>query len=252
VRETWRSHHGTESWENPIHRHLQIIAAALTAAGLSAGIGVSASAADLPPAYAKAPIAPAYNWTGCYLGVHAGGGIIGTSFADNTTSSTDGGGGALAGGQAGCNYQAGQFIFGLEGEGAWSGITDRFHEIIRGFSTTLTGRNRWDADLALRVGFAVDRTFVYGKAGAALGSFEFTDIEIPSHSSHGQSTLSGLLLGAGVEYAFASNWTAKLEYNVIDFAAKDTSFTSSDGPFTESESAKKQIVKVGVNYRFGN
>jgi outer membrane immunogenic protein len=239
-----------------MHRHLKAIVAALTAAGLSAGIGVSASAADLPPApgYAKAPIAPAYNWTGCYVGVHAGGGIIGTSFI-NGTGSTDGGGGALAGGQAGCNYQAGQFVFGLEGEGAWSGITDRFHEISTdGFTETQTGRNRWDADLALRVGFAVDRALVYGKAGAAFGSFEFTDDEsFFSSSSHGQSTtLNGLLLGAGVEYAFASNWTAKLEYNVIDFVAKDISFTSSDGPFTESQSAKKQIVKVGVNYRFGN
>ena len=143
-----------------MQRHLKTIVAALTAAGLSAGIGVSASAADLPPApgYAKAPIAPAYNWTGCYVGGHAGGGIIATSFV-NTTSSTDGGGGALAGGQGGCNYQAGQFVFGVEGEGAWSGITNRFHEIgTAGFSETLTGRNRADADLALRVGFAVDRT----------------------------------------------------------------------------------------------
>jgi outer membrane immunogenic protein len=235
-----------------MQRHMKTIVAALTAAGLSAGIGVSASAADLPPAYAKAPIAPAYNWTGCYLGVHAGGGIIGTSFA-NGTESTDGGGGALAGGQAGCNYQAGQFVFGLEGEGAWSGITDRFREVgTGGFLFTETGRNRWDADLALRVGFAVDRTLVYGKAGAAFGNFEFAQFEAPSDSSHGQSTLNGLLLGAGVEYAFASNWTAKLEYNVIDFVAKDISFTGSNGPFIESESAKKQIVKVGVNYRFGN
>jgi outer membrane immunogenic protein len=237
-----------------MHRHLKTIIAALSAAGLSAGMGTAASAADLPPApgYAKAPIAPAYNWTGCYVGVHAGGGIIGTGFV-NGTGSTDGGGGALAGGQAGCNYQAGQFVFGLEGEGAWSGITDRFHEIATdGFTETQTSRNRWDADLALRVGFAVDRTLVYGKAGAAFGSFEFKNDE-SGFFSHGQpTTLNGLLLGAGIEYAFASNWTAKLEYNVIDFVAKDISFTSTNGPFIDSQSAKMQTVKVGVNYRFGN
>jgi outer membrane immunogenic protein len=235
-----------------MHRHLKTIVAALTTAGLSAGMSAAAFAADLPPAYVKAPLVPAYSWTGCYVGVHAGGGIIGTSFAANGTASTDGGGGALAGGQAGCNYQAGQFVFGLEGEGAWSGITDRFHEVDSDGSTTQTGRNRWDADLAVRVGFAVDRTLVYGKAGAAFGSFEFKEDDSNSFSRSQATTLNGLLLGAGVEYAFASNWTAKLEYNVVDFVAKDVSFSTSNGPFTESESAKKQIVKVGVNYRFGN
>src|SRR5215467_2592256 len=129
-----------------MHSHLKPIVAALSVAGLTAGLGAAASAADLPaaPVYAKAPLVPAYyNWTGCYVGVHAGGGIIGTSFANQVgTASTDGGGGALAGGQAGCNYQAGQLVFGLEGEGAWSGITDRFHATSDG-ELTETGRNRW-------------------------------------------------------------------------------------------------------------
>jgi outer membrane immunogenic protein len=234
-----------------MQRYLKTIVAALSAAGLSAGMGAAAFAADLPPAYAKAPIVPAYNWTGCYVGVHAGGGIIGTGFVTGTAS-TDGGGGALAGGQAGCNYQAGQFVFGLEGEGAWSGITDRFHAHDAVTDQLSTGRNRWDADLGLRVGFAIDRTLVYGKAGAAFGSFEFKRDESGSLSSRGQSTLDGLLLGAGVEYGFASNWTAKLEYNVIDFVNKDISFDRSSLPFTQTFSAKEQIVKVGVNYRFGN
>jgi outer membrane immunogenic protein len=104
----------------------------------------------------------------------------------------------------------------------------------------------------LRVGFAIDRTLVYGKTGAAFGSFEFSSDFSPASFSRGQSTLNGLLLGAGVEYAFASNWTAKLEYDVIDFVAKEISFNSDSGPFTVPESAKKQIVKLGVNYRFGN
>jgi outer membrane immunogenic protein len=103
------------------------------------------------------------------------------------------------------------------------------------------------------VGFAIDRALVYGKAGAAVGNFEFKSGDVGGFSSHGQSTLDGLLLGAGVEYAFAPNWTAKLEYNVIDFVAKDVSFIDESGAtFTNTESAKKQIVKVGMNYRFGN
>jgi outer membrane immunogenic protein len=224
--------------------------AALLAAGLSVALASAVSAADLPPAavYAKAPLAPAYNWTGCYVGAHAGGGLVQTDFVDVFNGQ---GAGGLAGGQLGCNYQTGQFIFGVEGEGAWSDITDRSFFSGAAGSETRTGRNRWDADLSVRVGVAIDRALVYGKTGAALGNFEFKTNE-PTFSSDGQSTLSGLLLGAGFEYGFTPNWTAKLEYNWIGFAIKDVSFATTLGPETIAEGARKQIVKLGVNYRFGN
>jgi outer membrane immunogenic protein len=237
-------------------RMRRLVVASLTAAGLSVGFGGAASAADLPPApvYTKVPIAPVYNWTGCYVGVHAGGGLIETTFIGHVS---DQGGGGLIGGQTGCNYQTGQFVFGVEGEGAWSGMTSRFsQQFFDGASSLESVRNRWDADISLRVGFAIDRTLVYGKAGAALGNFEFKQAEanepFSRSSAHGESTLGGLLLGAGVEYGFAPSWTAKLEYNFIGFADKDVHFNTLSGPETETEAARKQIVKVGVNYRFGN
>jgi outer membrane immunogenic protein len=227
----------------------RFIVASLAAAGLLGGLGAAASAADLPPApvYTKVPIAPAYNWTGCYVGGHAGGGLIESTLVNTINNQ---GAGGLAGGQLGCNYQAGQLVFGLEGEGAWSSITDRFHDVRDGFILS-TARNRWDADLSLRVGFAVDRALVYGKTGAALGNFDFK-FDSTNFFSRGQSTLDGLLLGAGLEYGFTPSWTAKLEYNFIAFAGKDVSFSSSDGPSMVTEAAKKQIVKLGLNYRFGN
>jgi outer membrane immunogenic protein len=229
------------------------------AAGVNAGLGAAALAADniAPlPAYTKAPPV-AYNWTGCYIGVHAGGGLMSDTFI-GTTAET--GGGGLAGGQAGCNYQAGQFVFGIEGEGAWSGITNRFAVIVPVVNTSnvSTTRNLWDADLAVRLGFAIDRALIYGKVGAAVGSFDFRADNSDSFVTffeRGHSTLSGLLLGGGLEYAFAPNWSAKLEYDFIDFVGKDVRFDAiSNGfPFTQTltDSARKQIVKVGVNYRFG-
>jgi outer membrane immunogenic protein len=229
--------------------------AIVVAAGATAGIGSAALAADVAapfPAYTKAPAA-AYNWTGCYIGVHAGGGVMNDTWIGTTTAT---GGGGLAGGQAGCNYQSGQFVFGLEGEGAWSGIRDDFN-LVEGnlFSSFQSVRNRWDADLAVRLGFAIDRALVYGKMGAALGNFEFANTNTNPFLLHGQSTLVGLMLGAGLEYAFAPNWSAKLEYDFIDFVGKDVRFDgmNDEGPFTEilTVSARKQIVKVGVNYKFG-
>ncbi len=228
------------------------VAAALTAAP-------TAFAADMPAqaVYAKVPVPAVHDWTGCYLGLHAGGGVMNDTFV-GTTSAT--GGGGLAGGQAGCNYQAGQFVFGLEGEGAWSGITDRFNEIvpppIDDFSIVTTTRNRWDADLAVRLGFAIDRALIYGKVGGAVGSFDFRNGGVsgttPS-SSNGHATFDGLLLGGGLEYAFAPNWSAKIEYDFIDFVGKDVRFDINDngvrGSDTLTHSAMQHIVKVGVNYR---
>ena len=49
--------------------------ALLAVAGLSVGLGQIASAADLPvkaPVYTVPVAAPAYNWTGFYVGAHAG------------------------------------------------------------------------------------------------------------------------------------------------------------------------------------
>jgi outer membrane immunogenic protein len=187
------------------------------AVGLNVGISSLAFAADMPaqaPICTKAPVA--YNWTGCYIGVQAGGGLLS---AETFTGPNNNWG---SGGQAGCNYQAGQFVFGFEGEGAWSGITDLVVDDVSTQFNHVTVRNRWDADLAVRLGLAIDRTLVYGKAGAAFGSFDFgqsgVDVDGNPFFSHGQSTLGDLLPGAGLEYTFAM----------------------------------KSVVKVGVNYKFGN
>jgi outer membrane immunogenic protein len=84
----------------------------------------TAHAADLAvkaPVY-KAPIVAPFSWTGFYAGIEGGGGWSKESWLDN-----NGGGftsdfkanGAILGGQAGYRWQTGQFVFGVEGTGAW-------------------------------------------------------------------------------------------------------------------------------------
>src|SRR5688572_22458425 len=95
-----------------------VCVAAFSAAGVW-----NAYAADLPVARPAAVVAPVLVWTGCYVGVHGGGGVIG-----------GGGGGAIAGGQIGCNYQTGRLVFGLEAEGFWSSLEDTTGEARRHYS----------------------------------------------------------------------------------------------------------------------
>ena len=46
--------------------------------------------------------------------------------------------------------------------------------------------------------------------------------------------------GTGAEYALWDNWTAKIEYSMMDFG--------NSGPFTDN---KFNIINAGINYRFG-
>ena len=247
----------------------------------------TALAADLPM---KAPpmMAPvsAFSWTGCYIGAHVGGGSQHDSFTqDNTfatspfpssgegfSGNTGTGKGAVAGGQLGCNYQDGNAVFGLEGEGYWSGIktttgwseSDNFGDFD---NFTQTVKNKSDYTIAARIGIAFDRTLVYGKAGWAWGNFSFgsvfnegcTGCTTFTDSLTASKTLNGLLLGAGIEHAFAPNWTVKLEYNFIDYGSAQANFSEcitgdtppcTTNPFATSQHVTKQIFKVGFNYLF--
>jgi outer membrane immunogenic protein len=240
---------------------------------VKAGINYRFGGADQPLADRSRALLPAvaYNWTGCYAGVQAGGGVLNdlfvnssTNFSTGTPSISTNGGGGLAGGQFGCNIQAGHIVFGIEGEAAWSGLKDSFDfaETIAGFgpaSQDVTDRNRWSADVSVRAGVALDRALIYGKVGVAQGQFglseTITSPTPPNEFANASGTLNGLLLGAGLEYALAPNWSAKLEYNHIDYFGKTLHFNASaipfNGPFDQTEAAQVDIVKAGINYRFG-
>jgi outer membrane immunogenic protein len=228
----------------------------LTSAALAALLGGSAMAADLPVTYKAAPPVVVYNWTGCYIGVHAGYG----SFHDDNYSAATGGSG-IAGGQLGCNYQFDQFVVGIEGEGFWSGMKSAYDFTEVGASQHWTVRNKADYDVALRFGIAVNRALIYGKAGIAWAKLDYTYSDSTGITEIGSNTLSGVLVGAGLEYALGNNWSAKFEYDYIALNAKGVLYACTPNcantingtgtSYTETESGQKHIVKLGINYRFG-
>ncbi len=244
-----------------------------------------AGAADLAVKARPAPVvAPVFSWTGCYVGIHGGGGATRSPFTDagffgegrnfgsgnDTTGSW--GNGALAGGQIGCNYQTGVFVMGIEGEGYWSDMkaAKEFTFLFPNGLTETTRnevRNKYDYTVAGRIGVAYERAFIYGKLGWAWGKFDFnstSSITEPGLSEaftlDGSKTLNGPLFGIGVEYAFYNNWTVKGEYNYINYGLSTVGFTqcnsiqgSSDCSLTRfnvSQSNEKHIFKFGVNYLF--
>jgi outer membrane immunogenic protein len=68
------------------------------------------------------------------------------------------------------------------------------------------------------------------------------------------NTLVGWAVGAGWEYAFAPNWSAKIEYNYLDFGTTTENFNVIAAPATltlpQDIHHTLQLVKLGANYRF--
>jgi len=217
----------------------------------------------------KAPV-PEWTWTGCYIGGHIGGGQVRSDLVFGSKDDVQGGIGFLGGGQAGFNYQVKQLVLGVEGELYASGlkVTSSFDEVDPPPSTFVQHafselRNKWDASIALRGGFTLDRALFYGKLGVTWSRFDFSSSSqcctatSPITTDTGSATLPGLLLGAGVEYALWSGWTAKAEYNYINYGSQTISVQEfRNGVLTETisetERHNKQIVKVGLNYLFNS
>ena len=213
----------------------------LASAGLLALGAVSASAADLPrhrampekaPAYVPPPV---YNWTGFYVGINGGGAWGHSDFSAPISTSLNTSGG-LVGGTIGYNYQMGQVVFGVEGDGDWSGI--------RGSTTcgatTCDIHNNWLATARGRLGYAFDRFMPYVTGGAAFGDIK------SSVAGFGDTTTTraGWTAGGGLEVAIAGPWTAKVEYLHVDLGSAATAVPGADASF------KSDIVRAGVNYRF--
>jgi len=222
---------------------------------------VSAMAADLRlPVKAPIAAAPAFSWTGCYVGLHAGGATIRSFMTTNfegAGSTGDNGTGAVAGGQVGCNYQQGNWVFGVEGEGAWSNSRATNSLVLTPRdSISFTTTNTSDFSIAGRAGFAFDRTLIYGKGGWAWGSFDYDSTLVcclfTTTSTSGSFNANGFLVGAGIEHALTRNWTIKLEYNYLGFGSKlfNVGVRTLGAPINVSEQPTKQIFKIGANYLF--
>ena len=204
----------------------------------------TAAAADLarpaPAPYYKAPVmAPAFSWTGFYVGLNGGGGF-GRSAWDSTGSFNTSGG--VIGGTVGYNYQIGQAVVGFEGDIDWANI--------RGTTNNACGlgcktSDSWLSTVRGRLGYAADRFMPYITGGLALG-----DVKASTPGFAGASSdRAGWTLGAGLEFAVAQNWSLKAEYLYVDLG-KFNCGIACGAAVTDNVSFTTNLVRAGVNYHF--
>ncbi len=216
---------------------------ACLAAATMLGATAAAQAADIPvrpPVYKGQPIVAYYNWTGFYAGISGGYG-----FGDSTWSSPVANPkptGYLIGGTVGYNWQSGALVYGLEGDWSWANITD---SVTCGVASTCETKNTWLATFRGRLGYAFDRWLPYITAGGAYGNVQANTTTAGVVTSASNANF-GWTIGAGLEYAFAGNWSAKLEYLYVDLG----SFNSGVAPATNNVTLTENIIRAGLNYRF--
>jgi len=212
----------------------------------------------------------AVNWTGVYVGVNGGFTYGGSDWIDSVThtasdwfSTT----GFVFGGTVGANYQAGPWVFGVEGDGDLADSNGYGTFTTTSTSSLCAGgcltKNSWLATVRGRAGYAFDRFLVYGTGGAAFGNIQanFTNDPVTT------STVFGWAAGGGLEYALGAGWSAKAEYLFVDLGngscttdcaiqnPAPAGSASALGPPTIPDVAIKfneSIVRAGLNYKFGS
>jgi opacity protein-like surface antigen len=241
----------------------------LLTACISFSAAQTASAADMPvkaPVYTPVMAAP-WSWSGFYLGGHIGAALALTDIADplgvpiygdNVRSP-----GFIGGGQIGFNYQLGSIVFGVEADASWVD-SDGTNTCFAVSGTTASSNCRVRPDLYAtvtgRLGYAVDRSLLYVKGGAAWtrGSVDMfvNQNNVGVFTSANSFVTSGWTVGGGVEYALTPAWSVKLEYDYLNFGGQDVATPYVAGnPFgfapTTTISQHVHQAKLGLNYRFG-
>jgi outer membrane immunogenic protein len=235
----------------------------------------SASAADLAARpYTKAPppmVAAIYDWSGFYLGINGGGGwsdkcwdLVNDGFGP-ITAAREGchdASGATIGGQIGYRWQASNWVFGLEAQGNWADF--------KGSNTSLVflpglGLDLRDNRIQSRIdsfglftgqiGYAWNNALLYVKGGAAVTNDHYRVYNIPTgfETDRANESRWGAVVGAGLEFGFAPNWSIGIEYDHLFMGDRNIdTFSTTTGLFTGTDRIRQDVdlVTARLNYRF--
>jgi outer membrane immunogenic protein len=205
-----------------------------------------------------------YNWGGIYIGINGGYGFGSSSWtvpAGDTSPGSFNTNGALAGGTLGANFQTGQFVFGIEGDGDWSdikgsvsGASSAACLASTAASCTYQTSNDWLATLRARVGVAWDRVLIYGTGGGAAGDIKANWTAPGVTGAATSNSEFGWTAGAGLEFGITDNVTAKVEYLYVDLQNGSFSCTAAacgtGAAVSAPVSLTSSLVRAGLNLKF--
>ncbi|MGF7160900.1 outer membrane immunogenic protein [Rhodoligotrophos appendicifer] len=247
-----------------------ILASCLAAFGFTSAAVAADLSYPVEAPYVEAPIVPlAFVWTGIYIGGNVGYGwsdhdqnfpgcICEPPFDKGDYTFSPNGDGFLGGAQIGYNYQFfNNVVIGAEADFQWTDIEGTAKDSDAFGDYRYKSELEWFGTIRGRLGYAFDRVLVYGTGGAAYGKTKVSekyedDFDAGfDYGYSGSDTKWGWAAGAGLEYAFTDNLTAKVEYLYVDLGkSKYSGFYNGD--FNEDPTVKHtaQTVRVGMNFKF--
>jgi outer membrane immunogenic protein len=170
----------------------------------------------------------------------------------------------LGGGQVGCDYQFGtNWVVGAEGRASWSSLTSSRAAtvIFPAIGVTVPGHytvnNDFLASATARVGYSfADHWLVFARGGAAWTQEKIDNaftVDGISADPRATATPLGWTVGTGAEWAFASHWSADIEYGYYDFGSHGEMLTDPTHkgflnmrPLTD----RLHTGTIGLNYHF--
>jgi high affinity Mn2+ porin len=223
------------------------------AAGLSiCGFGGIASAADLPavmPVKAHS-LAPYSSWAGLYLGAHAGFGQGNSNATLIDPTRSDAGnrfGGMIGGVQAGYNFLLPSgILLGVEVDASFPNYIDS-NSIVSALTTGQSDvREKLDyvGTARGRIGYAAGPWLAYATGGLAWAGERFVNTAPSGIEDKHLNIRLGWAAGAGVEYAFAPHWSARLEYIYSQFDKANIQFASGA---QYASTMDFQSLRIGLN-----
>ncbi len=229
------------------------------AAAAVAGLMVEgAFAADMPVKAPPVPAAQGYDWSGAYVGAHAG-----YAFGVDQTSApmaTDfvGSHGFTGGLLGGYNFVAqSRWLFGVEGDVTWTdnAHTDTVSDPVFGQSATLKLAQGPAWSLRGRFGYLVTpETLLYGTAGWAWSSYTFSvqTVGIGGLAESSSLQFSGPQVGLGIETRLDAHFSARIEYLVTLYNTgtfNDALFLLGGNPVVRPS---VQVGRAALVYNFGS
>ena len=244
----------------------------LATVGLAAlGMAAPASAADLAARpYTKAPpmVAAIYDWSGFYVGANGGWGSSRNCWNDATDAAGvlfgsegchDATGGVI-GGQIGYRWQSAGWVFGLEAQGDWADLKGSNVSV---FNANWINNSKIEAFglFTGQVGYAWNNVLWYVKGGAAVTDDKYRGTVTGTGAlfDSASETRWGGVVGTGLEFGFAPNWSVAVEYDHLFMGNHSHNFTSTGvlavvpagGVFrTDSIRQDVDLVTARINYRF--
>jgi outer membrane immunogenic protein len=197
---------------------------------------------------------PVYSWTGFYVGGHAGlatgnteAQVPGFDGLADTDFSMDGG---IYGGHVGYNYQAGAWVFGIEGTYAGSNVEGN------GPSFVVLNVQReldWLATVEGRLGYAFGRSMIYARGGWAWAKLD-TGVSIAGFNIFsGDATHNGWTAGFGFEHALGDWLIGRVEYAHVDLDTENhaLAFTGDGCCLTDNVEGEIDTIRIGASIKFG-